>query len=133
MGVFRLYAEILQHLAAHPRNLSSQSLDSIASVYSPYAYIGNRKSLKEIVIREAKRLSSCFAETSVQEAEKLATRWFGSERWQTDSGAFPDFVLAWQGTDTVGDGALLELKDSKSSAIASFNSTLPTARKALSQ
>ncbi|MCS7300200.1 MAG: hypothetical protein NZ556_01405, partial [Fimbriimonadales bacterium] len=53
--------------------------------------------------------------------------------WRTDSGAFPDFVLASEATSAVGDGALLELKDSRTEAIASFNSTLPSARKLLSR
>lgn len=133
MGVFRLYAEIVKHLTAYPDGLTEQSLDAIAAVYSPYAYIGNRKSLRELVLRDAQRLESCEQNVQAQSAEELAAWWFNTRKWQTDSGAFPDFVLAWGNTGTLGDGAVLELKDSRSQAIASFNSTLPSARKRISK
>lgn len=35
MGVFRLYAEVVNHLAAQPQLLAQQSLDEMAAVYSP--------------------------------------------------------------------------------------------------
>lgn len=89
------------------------------------------------MLRDAQRLASCpsvSANLSGElSGERLAEWWFGRRRWETDSGAFPDFVLAWEGVGTLGDGALLELKDSQGAAIASFNSTLPSARKSLSQ
>lgn len=131
MGVFRLYAEIADYLWAQPDSLTEQSLDEIAAVYSPYAYIGNRHSLQQAVIRDAERLRGCPNTPATQETDGLAAWWFGRRRWQTDSGAFPDFVLAWEDTGVLGDGALLELKDSRGASIASFNSTLPTARKSL--
>lgn len=131
MGVFRLYAEIADHLLEQPDRLTEQSLDEIAAVYSPYAYIGNRHSLQQAVIRDAERLRGCSNAPATQETERLAAWWFGRRRWRADSGAFPDFVLAWEGTGVLGDGALLELKDSRGASIASFNSTLPTARKSL--
>lgn len=131
MGVFRLYAEVANDLAARPQLLAEQSLDGIAAVYSSYAYIGSRKTLKQAVLRDAQRLSSCPSAPTTLSEEQLAAWWFGRRRWETDSGAFPDFVLAWEATGTLGDGALLELKDSQGAAIASFNSTLPSARKSL--
>jgi hypothetical protein len=131
MGVFRLYAEVANHLAACPQLLTEQSLDEIAAVYSPYAYIGSRKTLQQAVLRDAQRLSSCPSAPANLSEKQLAAWWFGRRRWEIDSGAFPDFVLAWEDTGTLGDGALLELKDSQGAAIASFNSTLPSARKSL--
>lgn len=133
MGVFRLYTEIVSYLMAQPNSLCVVSLDALAAVYSPYAYIGNRKSLQGAVLREAQRLQGCHAVPATTDINEIVAWWFGRHRWQTDSGAFPDFVLAWEGTDTVGDGALLELKDSHGAGIASFNSTLPSARKSLSK
>ncbi|GIV04671.1 MAG: hypothetical protein KatS3mg016_0246 [Fimbriimonadales bacterium] len=131
MGVFRLYAEIASHLVLKPQDLDQISLDAMAALYSPYAYIGNRKSLKELVLEEAKQLKSCPSLQGEQSEEELAACWFGRKKWQTDSGAFPDFVLAYEKTGLLGDGALLELKDSRGAGIASFNSTLPAARKQL--
>lgn len=69
----------------------------------------------------------------MQSANDLAIWWFGKKDWQAKSDVFPDFVLAYEGSRTVGDGALLELKDSKKAGIASFNSMLPSARKLVSQ
>lgn len=131
MGVFRLYAEIVSQLRKMPNGLSEQSLEEIAAVYSPYAYIGNRKSLKAAVQRDASHLRGCPNAPAAGTDGEFAAWWFGRKHWEIDSGAFPDFVLAWEGTSTLGDGALLELKDSRGKAIASFNSTLPSARKTL--
>lgn len=131
MGVFRLYTEVAAYLSANPSALASQSVETIAAVYTPYAYIGNRKSLQQVVLREAQRLHTCPHAPSGQSLDDIAAWWFGRGQWQTDSGAFPDFVLAWEETGAVGDGALIELKDSGGKAIASFNSTLPSARKSI--
>jgi hypothetical protein len=60
----------------------------------------------------------------------IASDWFGRE-WEKDSGVFPDFLLALDGIATFGNGALLELKDSGSDRITSFNSTIPTRVKSL--
>jgi len=60
------------------------------------------------------------------------SEWFGTNNWNRDSGAFPDFVLACESHNPFGNGALLELKDSKGKQIASFNSTLPSAKKRVS-
>ncbi|OYT72617.1 MAG: hypothetical protein CFK49_09925 [Armatimonadetes bacterium JP3_11] len=131
MGVFRLYAKIASHLVSNPQDLDQISLDAMAALYSPYAYIGNRKSLKKLVLEEARQLKSCPSLQDGQSEEELAAWWFGRKKWQTDSGAFPDFVLAYEKTGLLGDGALLELKDSRGAGVASFNSTLPSARKQL--
>jgi hypothetical protein len=85
--------------------------------YRPYAYIGARKHLREFVQEQA------------QEVGIDPAQWFGTKKWQSDSGAFPDFVLACEPHSPLGNGALLELKDSAGDQIASFNSTLPSARK----
>lgn len=132
MGVFRLYAEIAQHLTQDPAQLSHQSLEGIAAVYSPYAYIDDRRHLQTTVLRDAQHLRSC-PNVKGQSPDEIAIWWFGRSDWQVKSDIFPDFVLAYENSGTVGDGALLELKDSKEAGIASFNSMLPSARKSVSQ
>ncbi|MCS6772982.1 MAG: hypothetical protein NZ693_02580, partial [Thermoflexales bacterium] len=91
--------------------------------------------LASAVVRDAERLRSCKAtlvQTSDITSGALAARWYGRSDWRVDSGAFPDFVLAWEERGILGDGALVELKDSRDQSIASFNSTLPSARKRIS-
>ncbi|MBM4078012.1 MAG: hypothetical protein FJ267_20475 [Planctomycetes bacterium] len=61
----------------------------------------------------------------------MAAEWFGQPKWETGSGIFPDFLLGLDQQSTFGNGALLELKDSKGDAVASFNSTIPTRYKSL--
>lgn len=129
MSALKLFLAIVRYVQEQPEQLTSASLDEIATAYAPYAYIGNRKRLRDTVKREAERLKTCAEKANSNDP---AAWWFGTQRWSTDSGVFPDFVIAWQGTGTLGDGALIELKDSQSGTIASFNSTLPTARKSLS-
>lgn len=129
MSALKLFLAIVKHIQEQPERLTSAPLDEIAAAYSPYAYIGNRRRLRNIVKREAEHLKACAEKSNFADP---ATWWFGMPDWNKDSGVFPDFVIAWRGTGTVGDGALVELKDSQSSTIASFNSTLPTARKPLS-
>ncbi|MFA0759842.1 MAG: hypothetical protein NOOUEUKL_002525, partial [Candidatus Fervidibacter sp.] len=65
--------------------------------------------------------------------EEVAAAWFGRRDWAKDSGVFPDFVLALDDAPTFGNGAILELKDSDGSSIASFNSTIPTRFKSLAE
>jgi hypothetical protein len=121
MGVCKLFFRIAHYLHENPHQLASASLEDIAAQYRPYAYIGARKSLHEFVQEQAQ-------EVSIDPAQ-----WFGTKKWQSDSGAFPDFVLACEPHSPLGNGALLELKDSAGDQIASFNSTLPSARKRISR
>jgi len=121
MGVFKLFFRIAHYLNENPHQLASASLEDTAAQYHPYAYIGARKSLHEFVREQA------------QEVGIDPAQWFGTDEWQKDSGAFPDFVLACEPHNPLGNGALLELKDSASDQIASFNSTLPSARKQISR
>lgn len=130
MGVFRLYAEIIAHLQKNPDILVNETLEKIAAVYHPFAYIGNRKTLEAEVLRNAERFCKC-GKNLAKTLEEAVVQWYGTSSWKSDSGAFPDFILAWEDTKTLGDGAMLELKDSRSQVIASFNSTIPSARKNL--
>ena len=79
MGVFRLYTEIVTYLSAQSNRLTEQSLDRIASVYSPFAYIGNRKSLHQVVLRDAERLWNCPRVPGNKEPNDLAAWWFGQK------------------------------------------------------
>jgi hypothetical protein len=121
MGVCKLFFRIAHYLHENPHQLASASLEDIAARYRPYAYIGARKHLREFVQEQA------------QEIGIDPAQWFGTKKWQSDSGAFPDFVLACEPHSPLGNGALLELKDSAGDQIASFNSTLPSARKHISR
>ncbi len=121
MGVCRLYFCITRYLQQHPDALIGKSLEELASQYRPFAYIGARKYLREFVKKEAEKVGT------------TPEAWFGRDDWDKDSGAFPDFVLACEARNPIGNGALLELKDSKGKQVASFNSTLPSARKQLGQ
>jgi hypothetical protein len=121
MGVCKLFFRIAHYLHENPHQLASASLEDIAAQYRPYAYIGARESLHEFVQEQA------------QEVGIDPAQWFGTKKWQSDSGAFPDFVLACEPHSPLGNGALLELKDSADDQIASFNSTLPSARKRISR
>jgi hypothetical protein len=121
MGVCKLFFRIAHYLNENPHQLASASLEDIAAQYCPYAYIGARKHLREFVQEQA------------QEVGIDPAQWFGTKKWQSDSGAFPDFVLACEPHSPLGNGALLELKDSAGDQIASFNSTLPSARKQISR
>jgi len=121
MGICKLYFCIAHYLKQHPDHLTGKSLEELASQYRPFAYIGARRSLREFVKIEAESVGT------------TPEAWFGRGDWDKDSGAFPDFVLGCEAHNPVGNGALLELKDSKGKQIASFNSTLPSACKRISQ
>jgi hypothetical protein len=121
MGICKLFFRIAHYLNENPHQLASASLEDIAAQYRPYAYIGARKSLHE------------FVQERAQEVGIDPAKWFGTKKWQSNSGAFPDFVLACEPHSPLGNGALLELKDSAGDQIASFNSTLPSARKQISR
>ena len=121
MGICKLFFRIARYLSENLEQLTNTSLEDIAARYRPYAYIGARKHLHEFVREQAQ-------EVGIEPAQ-----WFGTSEWQKDSGAFPDFVLACEPHNPLGNGALLELKDSAGDQIASFNSTLPSARKHISR
>ncbi|GBC99604.1 hypothetical protein HRbin17_02133 [bacterium HR17] len=154
MGILRLYVTLLRCLAAQPDNAIQKSLDEIAGGYGDFAYIGSRRTLQSIVLKQAgllhqrlqnfdkrfydevaqkqpalfKRLAVCRDDS---DSRKVAAAWYGRGDWAKDSGVFPDFVLALDDLETFGNGAILELKDSNGSNIASFNSTSPLVSKAL--
>jgi hypothetical protein len=120
MGICRLFFSIASYLRKNPEQLTQATLESLAAQYRPYAYVGARKQPHEFVLQEAQ-------EMGIDPAER-----FGTDEWQKDSGAFPDFVLACEAHNPHGNGALLELKDSAGERVASFNSTLPSAQKQVS-
>ncbi len=127
MAIFKTFANFVEAVQKSPYEATELSLDAIALSYADYAYIGARKSLKTQTLERAAHLPSKQGDTP----QEWARQWYGMQTWETNSGVFPDFVLAYQDLGISNDGALLELKDSQGRAIASFNSTLPIARKAL--
>ncbi|MGQ9900716.1 MAG: hypothetical protein ACUVR1_00715 [Fimbriimonadales bacterium] len=139
--IWKLYFQLARWLSHQPTEiLLSASLEQIAAQYTQYSYIGNRKTLSQLVLSIAEELyqqwlyrgqdlSSILDTPPSRNGVAWASWWYGRKDWQKDSGAFPDFVLACDPIPTFGNGAILELKDSRGTSIASFNSTLPTARK----
>lgn len=154
LGILRLYVTLLRCLAAQPDNATQKSLDEIAGGYGDFAYIGSRRTLQSIVLEQAglfhqrlQKFDKRFYEEAAQkqpilskrltvcrdnsDSRKVAAAWYGRGDWAKDSGVFPDFVLALDDLETFGNGAIVELKDSNGSNIASFNSTIPTRFKSL--
>jgi|GEM_PF-459990 len=156
MGVLRFYVSVLDSLGKRPMLATRSSLDKLAMGYGKFAYVGNRKVLGKFIRVQAKELQERLQKVSEAEIASLAetnaglanvlqaikrkqshpkfdmaAEWFAQRRWETSSGIFPDFLLGLEQHSTFGNGALLELKDSKGDAVASFNSTIPTRRKSL--
>ena len=132
------------------------SLDELAVGYNNFAYVGDRKLLSKSIRAWAKELQKRLLNVSDVEIDRLvganneladalrtlkrkkdfknfemAAEWFAQPKWETSSGIFSDFLLGLDQQSTFGNGALLELEDSKGDAVASFNSTIPTRRKSL--
>ncbi len=154
MGAIGHFVSIVTRLAGNPKSAAVDALEEIAAGYERYAYIGNRRQLQDLVVTQSEVLGDRFIALSNRDVERLskanadlgsalvrirnardrvsevATSWFGRQ-WEKNSGLFPDFVLAWDARPTFGNGALVELKDTDGSTIASFNSTIPTRSKSL--
>ncbi|MCX7839560.1 MAG: hypothetical protein N2559_08925 [Anaerolineae bacterium] len=154
MGVLRFFASIVRTLDLNPQSATSNGLDEIAASAKRFSYIGNRRTLSWLVREEAeelaqrlgaipdKRLDALKDQDSAlvkrvqtmkmlrQQGSDIVGKWFGKQ-WEKDSGVFPDFLLGLDANATFGNGALIELKDSKGDRIASFNSTMPTRFKSL--
>lgn len=155
MGVLKFFTSVVRVLHSNPQSATSDGLGEIAANAKGFSYIGNRKTLNSLVREEAEQLLrrlcaipdkrlEALKDTEpllVQMIQTIRTRalhqgfavvnsWFGSD-WEKESGVFPDFLLGLDDAPTFGNGVLLELKDSVSDAIASFNSTIPTRFKSL--
>ncbi|MFQ3610325.1 MAG: hypothetical protein SNJ72_02420 [Fimbriimonadales bacterium] len=135
MAIFRMFADILVSLSDGD-DICSRRLEHIAATHSYIAYYGNRKDLQERIKKQVSHIrwrnQSCNSNPLSDEDEEVVRKWFSKSDWARNSGSFPDFVLEWEGSGLLGDGAIIELKDSKGEQIASFNSTLPEAKKRLS-
>lgn len=154
MGALRLFLCIVGALSKNPSRAARDSLDEIVSEYASFSYIGSRRTLSNLVLREAEglqtrllafsdsqlhmtmtgdpKLAQCIERIRREKSpDHVAMRWFARKNWQSDSGLYPDFVLALDSAGTFASGALLELKDSEGDSIASFNSTIPTRFKSL--
>lgn len=157
MAILKLFLELASNLQESPSVATGGELDSMFATSAAFAYIGNRKGLKELVVDWMRHVRANILEFSAEEESLLQSysdfaatvnrlrakaavgtdnpaalleTLFGSN-WQKNSGAYPDFILASENSSRIGDGAILELKDSKGLQIASFNSTIPTRFKSL--
>ena len=84
-----------------------------------------RRNRQEVIVIKLKKFS--------QEDEKFLSKLFNFNI-KTNSGQFPDFMFPIRFADEeFQDGNILELKDTKESAIASFNSTMPSKIKTLGE
>ena len=158
VGVLRLFVSAVTTARATPDVAVDGTLEQLASAYGSYSYVGPRRALEDLVLSQCgavvERVRSLTANqlSDLEQADpefadkvrgvralgdsaathEVADHWF-RKNWKKDSGLFPDFVLALDGTPTFGDGAILELKDSKGGSIASFNSTIPARLKSLAE
>lgn len=138
MGILNCYCHIVYALHQGKVSPMKASLDQIAGQFTHYAYIGSWETPEAIVLYEASVLRDrlCAVGDSLSNynppedsnEETWAQWWYGQVDWCKDSGAYPDFVPGYRGSNTFSDGALVELKDSHEAGIASY-STLPTATK----
>lgn len=142
MGIMKCFLDIVNDLRQGKKDLTTYPLDMLAASHDNYAYIGNRRTLREQVLTLSSRLRTRISvldnvPDDVPDPpqngsnEDWVAWWYGCKDWAKNSGAFPDFVLASVGekAEYCWRGALLELKDSKGGSIASFNSTLPSSCK----
>jgi len=159
MGALRLFMDIAAAVKSNPALATSKHLEEVAAVHKNFSYIGSRKVLSELVLSRAPEVAKQALALTTDQVAKLrdlyepsaeavnklqktgaevatahqaAATWFGP-KWEKDSGVFPDFVLGRDASATFGNGALLEVKSSKGGQLASFNSTIPTRMKALSE
>lgn len=123
MGILDCFLTLAEHIQGY----QEKSLDEIASAFQPYSYIGNRKTLESLTRAHVEELMKRSPQKFIDDKSCLK-HWY-NDNWKTDSGVFPDFVLARSPIACFGNGALLELKDSSGGQIASFNSTLPSNKK----
>ncbi len=134
MAIFRMFADIINIITIE--DLVHASLDRIACAHKGYSYYGSRRTLEQEVQERASdirgRSRNCPSVGVPDDDEKLIQQWFRRKDWKKDSGSFPDFVLEYTQNGLIGDGAILELKDTKDASIASFNSTIPERVKSLS-
>lgn len=139
MGIVSCFLSMVDDLRHSRVTMTTSPLDALIAGYNNYAYVGSRRQLRQEVLRLGSRLRSRISGLDVQHPpdnaadEEWVVWWFGRKDWATNSGVFPDFVLACVGErkDYYWRGALLELKDSAGASVASFNSTLPSAVKDL--
>jgi hypothetical protein len=159
MGVAKLFVEAARKLQVSPWLATGEMLERLFDKDVPFAYIGGRAKLEDLVVNLAERIREKILRLQDDEIEKLigsnaglAERLrrlksrlnepldsdelirglFGSQ-WKKDSGKYPDFILGLERDRALGDGAILELKDTKGQEIASFNSTIPTRYKTLEE
>lgn len=138
MGIISCFLTMVRDVQDRKVHLTASSLDSLISNYEHYAYVGNRRDHKNLVLRLSSKIRERIGQLSAYDHpsqtasdEEWASWWYGTSKWERNSGVFPDFVLACVGekADCYWRGAFLELKDSKGAALASFNSTLPSSTK----
>lgn len=139
MGIVKCFLNMVSDLRTGEADLTASPLDVLIASYDNYAYVGNRRQLRQVVLSLSSRLRCRIQRipdvehpsSDSDSDEHWAAWWYGRKDWDKNSGTFPDFVLACVGeeADYHWRGALLELKDSEGASIASFNSTLPSSVK----
>lgn len=160
MGIVSLFMSLAVSLKRSPALAYEGKLEQPFDDTIPFAYIGNRRSLVNLVLPQMSRIRERVMELDTSELENLASSHsplaevvsrlgtssnrrpanyedmarivYGLDS-QKDSGAYPDFIPSLNDTRILGDGAVLELKDSVGQQIASFNSTIPTRFKSLQE
>lgn len=155
MGILKVFLDVASTLQADPNLATNPILDGLFPIGDRFAYIGNRKGLRGFAVKWMQTVRDKILELNAADENRLAAdpvlgklarqirsnphpadssgmlQTVYGKNWETNSGAYPDFILAEEGGPQLGDGAILELKDSRGDQIASFNSTLPTRHKSL--
>jgi len=126
--ISEFFVECAKKLREGELDLANSKLEDMVllSAGENLAYIDDRKYAKEKGIDILKSLEGASLPSEI--GRKIEKRRF------TKSNLFPDFMFKVRERDENFDGgSILELKDSKSSSIASFNSTIPTKFKSLKE
>ena len=126
IDAIQLFTKVVNNLKKGTINLHC-SLEEfvIKKCGNDLAYIDNRKDAKQVY---------SFDFWGNLSADRLKTQGIEKRLLYSESQQFPDFLFKVKkhGEKYVG-GSLMELKDSKSGSVASFNSTIPTKYKSLEE
>ncbi len=71
MGIFRLFVSICDALRISPERMVSDSLDKLAATYGSFAYIGNRRTLRDLVLDQARLIWQRTQSLSQDELDRL--------------------------------------------------------------
>ncbi|RZN73813.1 MAG: hypothetical protein EF807_00185 [Candidatus Methanolliviera hydrocarbonicum] len=132
--VVEFFIEIIERMMGREITFNSSLEEMVLSAgRNDLTYVDNRRDIKKMGYDFWEHLRMQFKD------DALFKRWLRDNRIDkkflySKSEQFPDFLFkVREHEDKLICGSLLELKDSKSGSIASFNSTIPTKQKSLEE